>query len=219
MAPRKKKEKDDKESGDSGSALILEYLRKQNRPYSALDVSTNLHGKVTKTYTMKALKEMHERKEIEGRAAGKQMVYHAIQQVDANDTTGTKGRDPNQPTKDFEEKISVLKIREKDLREKLATINAVIPIPILKDQIANLEEKKALLGSQVSTLSAEMQKSSDCVCKEDFDRIDLEWRKWHSQVTSRKRIFLEFWVRCTEVLPQDMTPADLKETLGIEGIF
>lgn len=146
------------------------------------------------------------------------MVYHAIQQVDANDTTGTKGRDPNQPTKDFEEKISVLKIREKDLREKLATINAVIPIPILKDQIANLEEKKALLSSQVSTLSAEMQKSSDCVCKEDFDRIDLEWRKWHSQVTSRKRIFLEFWVRCTEVLPQDMTPADLKVThsLSIE---
>ncbi|KAL3704190.1 hypothetical protein TMatcc_009881 [Talaromyces marneffei ATCC 18224] len=215
MAPRKKKEKDDKESGDSGSALILEPLMSRQ---IFMEKLPKAHV-ICLAYTMKALKEMHERKEIEGRAAGKQMVYHAIQQVDANDTTGTKGRDPNQPTKDFEEKISVLKIREKDLREKLATINAVIPIPILKDQIANLEEKKALLSSQVSTLSAEMQKSSDCVCKEDFDRIDLEWRKWHSQVTSRKRIFLEFWVRCTEVLPQDMTPADLKETLGIEGIF
>jgi hypothetical protein len=101
-------------------------------------------------------------------------------------------------------------MREKDFREKLAAINAVIPISVLKDQIANLEEKKVLLISQVSALSAEMQESSNCVCKEDFDRIDLEWRKWHGQVSSRKRIFLEFWARCTEVLPPDMTPADLK---------
>ncbi|GAM43599.1 TBP interacting domain protein [Talaromyces pinophilus] len=176
MAPRKKKEKDEKEPGDSGSALILEYLSKQ-------------------------------------------MVYHAIQQVDANDPTGNESNDSNQATKDLEEQISALKIREKDLREMLAKANAVIPLSVLKDQIANLEEKKALLTSQVSTLSAEMQESSSCVCKEDFDRIDLEWRKWHAQVTSRKRIFLEFWSRCTEVLPEDMTPGDLKETLGIEGSF
>lgn len=145
------------------------------------------------------------------------MVYHTIQQVDANDPTGTEGNDPDQPTKDLEEKISALKIREKELRETLAKINAIIPISVLTDQIANLEEKKALLVSQVSTLSAEMQESSNCVCKEDFDRIDLEWRKWHGQVTSRKRIFLEFWARCTEVLPQDMTPADLKAGLHLSS--
>ncbi|KAI7970622.1 hypothetical protein EIK77_004648 [Talaromyces pinophilus] len=138
------------------------------------------------------------------------MVYHAIQQVDANDPTGNESNDSNQTTKDLEEQISALKIREKELREMLAKANAVIPLSVLKDQIANLEEKKALLTSQVSTLSAEMQESSSCVCKEDFDRIDLEWRKWHAQVTSRKRIFLEFWSRCTEVLPEDMTPGDLK---------
>lgn len=170
---------------------------------------------------------MHERKEIEGRAAGsttsptfsntqlisstgKQMVYHAIQQVDANDPTGTEGNDPNQTTKDLEGNIATLKIREKELREMLAKINTVIPLSVLKDQIANLEEKKTLLTSQISTLSAEMQESSNCVCKEDFDRIDLEWRKWHGQVTTRKRIFLEFWAMCTEVLPEDMTPGDLK---------
>lgn len=141
------------------------------------------------------------------------MVYHAIQQVDANDPNGTECSDPNQTTKALEEQISTLKSREKGLREMLAKVNAVIPLSVLKDQISSLEEKKALLGSQVSTLSAEMQESSNCVCKEDFDRIDLEWRKWHAQVTSRKRIFLEFWARCTEVLPEDMTPGDLKVIL------
>ncbi|EED14139.1 TBP interacting domain protein, putative [Talaromyces stipitatus ATCC 10500] len=150
---------------------------------------------------------------------GKQIVYHAIQQIESDDATGTDGPDPDQNNKDLEEKISILKIREKDLREKLATLNAVIPISVLKDQISNLEEKKTLLISQISTLSAEMEESNSCVCKEDFDQIDQEWRKWHGQVTSRKRIFLEFWSSCTEVLPPDMTPEDLKETLGIEGSF
>ena len=138
------------------------------------------------------------------------MVYHAIQEVDTTDPTGTGGNDPNQTTKHLEENINMLKTREKELRETLAKLNAVIPLSVLKEQIANLEEQKASLVSQISALSAEMQQSSECVCKEDFDRIDLEWRKWHDQVTSRKRIFLEFWARCTEVLPENMTPADLK---------
>ena len=65
-------------------------------------------------------------------------------------------------------------------------------------------------------MSAEMQDSGKFVCKEDFDRIDVEWRKWRGQVTARKKIFLELWARCTEVLPEDMTPRDLQVGLTYE---
>lgn len=143
------------------------------------------------------------------------MVYHAIQLVD-DEPTSTESSDPDQTARDLEGKISALKSREKELRETLAKINGVIPISVLKDQIANLEEKKTLLSSQVSALSLEMQESSNCVCKEDFDRTDLEWRKWHGQVSSRKRIFLEYWTRCTEVLPEDMTSDDLRVQLALD---
>jgi 26S proteasome regulatory subunit (ATPase 3-interacting protein) len=61
------------------SALILSYLRKQNRPYSAIDISANLKNRVTKTAAAKLLKDLHERGEIEGRLAGKGVVYHALQ--------------------------------------------------------------------------------------------------------------------------------------------
>lgn len=40
------KEKVEKVSGDEAEKLILGYLKEQNRPYSATEISANLHGKV-----------------------------------------------------------------------------------------------------------------------------------------------------------------------------
>jgi len=81
MAPTKKdkEEKEVKLNPEQSAALILDYLRKQNRPYSATDISANLKNRVTKTAAAKLLKDMHERGELEGRAAGKQIVYHVVQ--------------------------------------------------------------------------------------------------------------------------------------------
>ena len=84
MAPTKEKatgkpEKEAKLTPEQSATLILDYLRKQNRPYSATDISANLKNRVTKAAAAKLLKDLHERNEIEGKAAGKQIVYHAIQ--------------------------------------------------------------------------------------------------------------------------------------------
>jgi hypothetical protein len=79
MAPTKKEEKEAKLTPEQSAALVLDFLRKQNRPYSATDISANLKNRVTKTAAAKLLKDLHERNEIEGRAAGKQLVYHSIQ--------------------------------------------------------------------------------------------------------------------------------------------
>lgn len=80
MAPTKKDgDKEAKLTPEQSAALILDYLRKQNRPYSATDISANLKNRVTKSAATKLLKDMHERGEIEGKAAGKQSVYHAVQ--------------------------------------------------------------------------------------------------------------------------------------------
>jgi outer membrane biosynthesis protein TonB len=79
-----KKEKVKPVTGDEAVVLIVEYLRAQNRPFSATEVSANLHGKVgslpsgdgrlgkgrlmpeqvTKTVADKILKEMGEKKTL-----------------------------------------------------------------------------------------------------------------------------------------------------------
>ena len=61
------------------TSLILDYLVSQNRPYSATEISSNLHNAVSKTRTDKLLKEMFERGEIGGRASGKQWVFWGVQ--------------------------------------------------------------------------------------------------------------------------------------------
>ncbi|KAK4979674.1 hypothetical protein LTR66_010382 [Elasticomyces elasticus] len=88
MAPTKpeKGEKTEKLSADQSTALMLDYLRKQNRPYSATDISANLKNRVTKAAAAKLLKDMHERKEIEGRASGGSSVC-----VDLGCDTGDDG--------------------------------------------------------------------------------------------------------------------------------
>jgi 26S proteasome regulatory subunit (ATPase 3-interacting protein) len=77
MAPRKPTTKASTE-GDPGE-LILSYLVAQNRPYSATEISSNLHNKVTKTRTDKVLKELHEKGEIAGHTSGKSTVYWCLQ--------------------------------------------------------------------------------------------------------------------------------------------
>lgn len=81
MAAKKdgEKEKEAKLTPEQQATLILDYLCKENRPYSATDISSNLKNRVTKAAAAKLLKDLHERGEIEGRAAGKQQVYHALQ--------------------------------------------------------------------------------------------------------------------------------------------
>lgn len=78
MAPRKSATK--ATSDDSApEELILTYLKAQNRPYSATDISANLHNKVTKTKADKLLKDLFERNEIGGKASGKQWVFWCLQ--------------------------------------------------------------------------------------------------------------------------------------------
>ncbi|KAK6495188.1 hypothetical protein TWF481_003214 [Arthrobotrys musiformis] len=46
--------------------MILDYLQKQNRPYSATDISANLHNAVTKANAAKLLKELSDSGDLVG---------------------------------------------------------------------------------------------------------------------------------------------------------
>ncbi|EGX46006.1 hypothetical protein AOL_s00110g170 [Orbilia oligospora ATCC 24927] len=58
--------------------MILDYLQKQNRPYSATDISANLHNAVTKANAVKLLKELSDNGDlvvcISGRCIGTMMM-------------------------------------------------------------------------------------------------------------------------------------------------
>ena len=58
---------------------ILDYLIKQNRPYSVTDVQTNLHNEFGKSAVSKALDYLSSRGKIRAKTYNKQVVYVADQ--------------------------------------------------------------------------------------------------------------------------------------------
>ncbi len=63
------------------SDTILEYLKKTNRPYSAIDVFNNLKEKIPKTLVVKLLNSLVENGKITGKLYGKQWVYVSRQDL------------------------------------------------------------------------------------------------------------------------------------------
>ncbi|EQL28943.1 hypothetical protein BDFG_08364 [Blastomyces dermatitidis ATCC 26199] len=217
MAPRKEKsDKESKEKGEDGATMILEYLRQQNRPYSAIDITANLHNKVSKAYTVKALKEMHERKEIEARVAGKQIVYHALQDGPSDSTPAQLSALDSELT-NFRAQIASTKQYEKALRAELAALSARVPTDELREIVWRLDrEKEEVLGRLAPLRDGRV--ATRVLSVEEQERVDGEWRMWKGRAVGRKRICREVWERCSEVLPEGIKKSEeLWETLGLEG--
>lgn len=183
------------------TGLILEYLVSQNRPYSATEISSNLHNAVTKTRTDKLLKEMFERTEIGGRASGKQWVYWAIQVSTSSLTTQTTksdegSQDPEASCSKEElaaydteiatlrDAIPALKAELKNKQGVLATIRSAPSTDSLRAVVSNLEAKKAEAEQRLQTLRSGSVKPVSDVEK---DEIAKEHRKWKGTRERRKR--------------------------------
>lgn len=61
--------------------IILGYLEKVNRPYSANDILLNLHKECGKSVVQKALDYLVDEKKVQEKTYGKQKVYSIIQQI------------------------------------------------------------------------------------------------------------------------------------------
>ncbi|KAK2794994.1 hypothetical protein FQN52_006873 [Onygenales sp. PD_12] len=219
MAPRREKaEKEkEKEKGEDGAAMILNYLRE----YMAIDITANLHNKVSKglggpAYTVKALKELHEKKEIEGRAAGKQIVYHAIQDP-IDEATPDQLVSLDAEITALRDQIASTKTAEKTLRAELAAFSARVSTADLRRGVMELAKEREQLLGRLAPLRDGSVKGRK-VSAEEQARVDGEWGRWRRVVAVRKRVCREMWERCSEVLPEGMKRrGELWESLGLEG--
>ncbi|BGP14656.1 hypothetical protein JCM10213v2_002605 [Rhodosporidiobolus nylandii] len=103
------KEKGVSLKGDQAEELVLTYLKEQNRPYGATDLSANLKNRVSKPQAQKALASLADKGEILAKTWGKTTVYCALQD----------GEDELSPEDlaELEEKIEALKTEEQKLKE------------------------------------------------------------------------------------------------------
>ncbi|KAK5172933.1 uncharacterized protein LTR77_003055 [Saxophila tyrrhenica] len=215
MAPTKKDgekgEKEAKLTPEQSAAIIMDYLRKQNRPYSATDISSNLKNRVTKAAAAKLLKDMHERNDIEGRAAGKQIVYHVIQE-EPDDSLVETLQAMEAETSRLRETTQTLKLEEKQLRASLKDGAACIPLPELKAEVTTLEQQRAEMSMRLQKLQAG---SVQPLSAEEREKISSEWKKWSKTAAARKKIRKELWEEILGLIEPSKV-AETKEELGLE---
>ncbi|KAA8913847.1 homologous-pairing protein-like protein 2 [Sphaerosporella brunnea] len=209
-----KKEKKEQFTGDQASDMILEYLMKQNRPYSATDISSNLHNAVTKATAARILKEMHESALIEGRISGKQIVYHAIQACNA----GEKASEENLKTMDAE--IESIKMETASMKAKIketqATLSTLRSTPTVIALTLSIEEKEGelvVLNDTLKTLHANntcvpVDPTRRAAAEQDYSRIEKVF-------LHRRRQFKELWGIIADGYPGDL--AQLWEGIGLDG--
>ncbi|KAH8727120.1 Tat binding protein 1-interacting protein-domain-containing protein [Phaeosphaeriaceae sp. PMI808] len=227
MAPRKKEEK---ASANEAADLVLQYLRKQNRPYSAIDISANLHNKVTKAAAAKVLKDLHEQKQIEGRPAGKQIVYHAIQASYIYPckpcyTTLMQQQDPSisfTPEQNAALDTHLTSLREltvhlvataKTLRGTLSSLNSELSTADLIANVHALESEKVEILTRLENLKAGKAKK---VTKEQREEVEREWKRSIRIAKKREIVARDVWRFIEDIVEDKEKREELRESLGLD---
>ncbi|APA13463.1 predicted protein [Sclerotinia sclerotiorum 1980 UF-70] len=207
------KEKVKAVTGDEAQEVLMEYLIRENRPFSAGDVSGNLHGKVTKTLTDKLLKELSNSGLINGKGTngdgkGSQWVYWALQSPSTLSPEELAAMDTE--IENLRARIPELRMDVKKLNIKLGGLEKELGIGELKERIERLEEGKREKEERLRGLR---EGGVKVVKKEEVERVARELSYWGRMRGIRKRGFLN----AEGVLLEGMGREEIWERAGIEG--
>ncbi|KAK7109465.1 homologous-pairing protein 2 homolog [Littorina saxatilis] len=193
----------------NASREVLDYLNRQNRPYSAQDLFQNMGKDLGKTAVVKALEELTSQKKIKEKVYGKQKVYVADQSQfpDVNESE----------IKSMDQQINTLTQQIQTQQDQIRKLEAELKsyASALTTDQARAECEKT--HQQITTIKAKINKLKEgrvLVSKEDREKVQKrrvlcvkEWRK-------RKRMSNDIVNAILEGYPK--TKKQLLEEIGIE---
>ncbi|XP_065605247.1 homologous-pairing protein 2 homolog [Cyrtonyx montezumae] len=198
-------------AGGGAAAVLLRYLREQNRPYSAQDVFGNLqreHG-LGKAAVVKALEQLAQQGHIREKAYGKQKVYFADQeQLPAAGDAELRVLDADIAARSAEVQALLQGCRQleaelKDLNSAMTTLDMAREIEELRKDCATYAEKLERVKSVTNHV---MPEEKEKVCSEQ-KLYCKEWRR-------RKRMATELLDAILEGYPK--SKKQFFEEVGIE---
>ncbi|KAJ3152028.1 PSMC3 interacting protein [Geranomyces variabilis] len=200
-------------SGKEANDVVLQYLKKQNRPYSAADVFNNLGGQVGKTVVVKALATLAEEATIYGKANGKQWVYVAKQ--DEMEAPSKELMDEmNLKLSQLKDQNAVLQeeVCIKALQAELSTLNNSLTDDQIQARLLALNAENEKMEERLVTL-----RSGDAPAQlsdKEIKAADTKLEKMRKEWRSRKRLFSDMWGAVTESVPGSIE--EFREAVGIE---
>ncbi|KAJ6495657.1 TBPIP-domain-containing protein [Mycena vitilis] len=196
--------------GQEAEDLVLEYVKRMNRPYGAVDVSANLKGAVPKTAVQKILLALAEKGELVQKTYGKTSFFVANQaNIEAIPAERFAALEEEYKTTDEENKL--LGAEFKTLNSELAKLKSTPTDADLDIQISELTQTIKKAETQLQPLRS----GAPLISAQDLEQVDSDWMKWRAEWVRRKKIFNDFWHIITDSMT---TPeaATLAEELGIE---
>ncbi|KAG2034997.1 TBPIP-domain-containing protein [Suillus americanus] len=196
--------------GQEAEDAILQYLKRMNRPFGAVDVAANLKGAVPKAATQKILVALAEKGEIVQKTYGKTSFFVANQaSIDA--VPADKLTELEVECKTVEDSNNLLAVEVKAITAELSKLKNCPTDEELDAQIAST--KKGIM--QLTDRLVPLRSGAPLISAEELVKIDAEWAKWRAEWIRRRKVFMTFWQLATDSLPPQEAEM-LLEDLGIE---
>ncbi|KAJ8472342.1 hypothetical protein ONZ51_g8577 [Trametes cubensis] len=184
--------------GKEAEDCVLEYIKKMNRPFGAVDVSANLKGAVPKAATQKIMVALAERGDLVQKTYGK-TTFFVANQANLEDM-------PSEKLAALEAEVKRIGEENKSLGAEVKSIGAEVAVEIERATAAVHKARAHLEPLRAGT---------PLISAEETAQLDAEWTKWRNEWVRRRKVFKTLWSLATDALaPQEAT--DLAEDLGIE---
>ncbi|KAG0213709.1 hypothetical protein BGX28_003653 [Mortierella sp. GBA30] len=182
--------------GDKSEKLVLDYLIKQNRPFSVSDIVANLHAAVSKTECQRAVNALVDRDLVTTKLYGKQAIY-----VVRQDTIETASSEElaalDKEITQLQTQIAEYKSRNRQLSSQYSVLNSALTT----DQIAARLEQMTSKNQQSQEHLTMLRAGTQLVTAEEKRQVvkDMEYHRklW----TGRRRLFKDMFAAVTENMP------------------
>lgn len=190
-------------------AAVLEYLTKQNRPYSVNDVVLNLHKEHGKSAVQKALDVLVADARVKEKINGKQKAYVVCQEnLPSASEAELSGLENDLKIKKsaLDELVKVAKAAEAEVKQyssRPMTSAILSEIEALKGDAERLRERRDQLSSEASDAKPLDTKAIEAMAKKKESAIK-EWRKRKRSCVDVVNSILENYPKSKKILLEDI---------------
>ncbi|KAI0671296.1 TBPIP-domain-containing protein [Trametes maxima] len=196
--------------GKEAEDKVLEYIRKMNRPFGAVDVSANLKGAVPKATTQKIMVALAEKGDLVQKIYGK-TTFFVANQADLEDMPSEKLAALETEIKRIDDENKALGAEVKSIGAELGKLKST---PTDKELAAEVENAATAVQKARAHLEP-LRTGTPLISAEETAQLDTEWTRWRNEWVRRRKVFNTFWSLATDALAPQQA-AELGEDLGIE---
>ncbi|KAJ2158331.1 PSMC3 interacting protein [Coemansia sp. RSA 552] len=187
---------------------VLEYLVRANRPYSANDISSQLHGLVSPAQAKKVLNDLADEGKIERKANGKQQIFYA-RQTDNDVPSVEEAEEEEEAVRGLEQQLEQLKGENRALAAQLQGLTAALTDDQMRERIAELAVETKNNDERLVQL-----RSGEVISPEEKGAIEAQHKAMVKHWKARKKMLKGMADGLAEGYPGKLST--LFEELGIE---